>query len=36
MLRSKKDESNKKGGKSLYFKIRQNKNKINKARIKEC
>jgi hypothetical protein len=36
ILRSKEDKSNKKGGKSLYFKIEQNKDKINKARIEEC
>jgi hypothetical protein len=36
MLRSEEGKSNKEEGKSLYFKIEQNKDKINKARIKEC
>jgi hypothetical protein len=36
ILRSKEGKSNKEGGKSLYFEIKQNKDKINKARIKEC
>jgi hypothetical protein len=35
ILKSKEGKSNKKEGKSFYFKIKQNKDKINKARIKE-
>ncbi len=36
ILRSREGERNKEGGKSLYFEIKQSKDKINKARIEEC